>query len=90
MKLIITVKPSVVQGRSKDEIKSKLNLYGWCSSNHGSYFSQLRHTDDYIYVINFQKFRRKTKQTKKVVDGKSVTKSKVIRPTHWVGFPWLS
>ncbi len=86
MKLIFTVKPSVVKGRSKEDIKSKCGLHGWTISNNGTYYTGIRDDDHYVRVVNFQKFRKKTRQTKKVVKGKSVTTSTVIRASHWVGY----
>jgi len=83
MRLSITIKPSTITGNSKDEIKSRLRLYGWTSSNYGNYY---RDDNNYIYVINFEKFRKKSKQIQKVVKGKSVSTSKVIRKAHWVGY----
>lgn len=91
MRLSLNIKPSIITGNSKDKIKSRLRLYGWSCSNYGSYYSYSGgfKNDDYICVINFEKFRKKTKQNKKVVKGKSVTTSKVIRKAHWVGYYYL-
>ena len=88
MRLSLNIKPSTITGNSKDNIKSVLRLYGWTCSNYGSYYSGFKN-DDYIYVINFEKFRRKTKQNKRMIKGKSVTSSKVIRKAHWVGYYYL-
>ncbi|MDD5649218.1 MAG: hypothetical protein PHF86_02190 [Candidatus Nanoarchaeia archaeon] len=83
MNLITKVKPSKCIKTNKQDIISSWRLYGYTVSNYGQYWGD---DDKYIYVINFEKFNKKTKQSKKVVKGKNVTTSKIIRGKHWVGY----
>lgn len=44
----------------------------------------MREDEMYVYVFNFQKFNRKTKQTKNKKSGK--TTSVVVRPKHYIAY----
>ena len=84
MVLRIEIRPYKIECNHKNEALRKFGLVNTFSS-FGNHYSKNR-DDDTIYVINYQKFRKKTKQTKKVKDGKSITTSKVIRNAHWVAY----
>jgi hypothetical protein len=84
MILTYNIKAMKVESRTKEGIFDRLRLHGMVFSKHGSYRGDSR--SEFITVINFQKFRMKTKQTKKIVNGHSKTTSEIIRQPHWVGY----
>lgn len=84
MRLITKLRPNKYVGKTKSDINSKANLYGWCSSGYGhSYMSPNVRENEFIYVVNYIKVRKKTEQ-KKQKNGK--TKSTIIRNSHWIGY----
>ena len=85
MNLIMNIKPTKYVSDNKESLIERYQLYGFCIS---SQFGQHYYRDDknYIYVANFQKLNKKTKQVQKVINGKNITTSKIIRKKQWIIF----
>lgn len=81
MRLYIDVKPSKYTANSRAEIIRKLPVSGYTISRYGNYYAEDK---DYVYAVNFQKFNKKTKQTKSKTSGK--TTSTIIRRKHYVAY----
>ena len=85
MILKLKIFPYKIEDRSKVNLQNRLKFYGYTVNNYGSYYDDL-YNKDTIRVVNFQKVNKKTKQTQKVVNGKNITTSKIIRDAHWVAY----
>lgn len=80
MRLYIEVKPSKYTAKSREELIHKLPVSGHTFSRYGNYYAEDK---DYVYAVNFQKFNKKTKQTKSK-NGKTV--STILRRKHYVAY----
>lgn len=87
MELKFKVKSYKVEGRTKEEIMSKLGVGGWCSSSLGSHFHNYNNYPsrgrDVIKLVNFEKHNKVVKRS---VNKKGEKVSTVIKPKHWVGY----
>ena len=84
MILKIKIRPRKIESHYKYDILPKAGLM-ICYSSFGWHYQKII-DDDNIYAINYEKFRQKTEQKKVMKAGKRVTKSKVIRNAHWIGY----
>jgi hypothetical protein len=86
MILKVRIRPQKIESHYKYDIPSKLGLNP-TYSRYGNHFTKLiSKNEDDIYVINYEKHRKKTRQKKVTKNGKKVTKSTVIRNSHWIGY----
>jgi len=87
MQFTLTKRPSIVKGRTKNEVLPKLRLSGYMSSNHFSGYCDggvsFRNPKKYT-VVNFEKYNKKCKHT--IKNGKK--QSTVIRNAHWIGYAY--
>lgn len=83
MILKIKISPMKYKGYNKDNVLSKLNSTAYTFSNYGNYRKE---DENYVYVYNLEKHRRKTKQTKVKKGDKLVTKSTVVNEGYWLMF----
>lgn len=90
MELRIKVKPYKVEGRTKEDVMSKLGVGGLCfSSLTGTHF--INHNNSIIRgisreVIKVVNFEKHNKVVKRSINKKGEKKSIVIKPKHWVGY----
>ena len=79
MKIRFNIKPTVIEGHTKQDVLRKAGLGGWCSDSNGSRYMHGFGKDSKIKVINLEKHRKTVKVLKS-------GNRKVIRGTYWVGY----
>ena len=83
MELRMNIRPNKVVADSIDGIHRKIGNHCCCIiTTYGNY---MHANDNYIIVVNMQKFNKKTSQIRK--RGKTV--STIIRRSHWVGYVYF-
>lgn len=88
MELKFKVKPTKVEGYSKEGVMSKLGVGGCTySSTIGFYFNNINNYPtrgrDIVKLVNFEKHNKVVKRS---VNKKGEKKSIVVKPKHWVGY----
>ena len=88
MELKFKVKPTKVEGYSKEDVMSKLGVGGIClSSAIGCYFHNFNNYPsrgrDVVKLVNFEKHNKVVKRS---VNRKGEKKSIVVKPKHWIGY----
>lgn len=88
MELKFKVKPTIVEGYSKEDVMSKLGVGGYTfSSSVGNYFNNFNNYrsrgHDVIKLVNFEKHNKVVKRS---INKKGKRVSVVVKPKHWVGY----
>lgn len=93
MRLTLNVKPTKYEAPTKEDLVSKITSNYVFSMGHDKgigytgyrTFGTLSYDKDSIRVINFHKVRKKVERLKRK-NPKQATPSKVIKPSHWIGY----
>lgn len=88
MELKFKVKPTKVEGYSKEDVMSKLGVGGYTfSGTVGGYFTNFNNYPsrgrDVIKLVNFEKHNKVVKRS---VNKKGEKVSVVVKPKHWVAY----